>query len=91
MESSDQGIASLTSIRKPSSFVSPQLPPLSPVRTRVRAFGNAKKTKDREAFYKKGHGVMYLPGHINGLTKKLHLLAAEFFAGNTGSCIGRIA
>ena len=26
---------------------------------------------------------MYLPGHINGLTKKLHLLAAEFFAGNT--------
>ena len=26
---------------------------------------------------------MYLPGDINGLTKKLHLLAAEFFAGNT--------
>ena len=25
---------------------------------------------------------MYLPGDINGLTKKLHLLAAEFFAGN---------
>ena len=26
---------------------------------------------------------MYLPGDINGHTKKLHLLAAEFFAGNT--------
>ena len=26
---------------------------------------------------------MYLPGDINGLTKKLHLLAAVFFAGNT--------
>ena len=26
---------------------------------------------------------MYLPGDISGLTKKLHLLAAEFFAGNT--------
>ena len=26
---------------------------------------------------------MYLPGDINGLAKKLQLLAAEFFAGNT--------
>ena len=26
---------------------------------------------------------MYLPGDINGLTKKLHLLAAEVFASNT--------
>ena len=26
---------------------------------------------------------MYLPGDINGLMKKLHLLAAEFFASNT--------
>ena len=25
---------------------------------------------------------MYLPGGINELTKKLHLLAVEFFAGN---------
>ena len=25
---------------------------------------------------------MYLPGDIYGLAKKLHLLAAEFFAGN---------
>ena len=39
---------------------------------------------------------MYLPGDINGLARKLQLLAAEFFAGNTtqeriGSCIERIA
>ena len=26
---------------------------------------------------------MYLPGDIKGLANKLHLLAAEFFAGNT--------
>ena len=26
---------------------------------------------------------MYLPGDINGLTKKLHLLSAQFFVGNT--------
>ena len=26
---------------------------------------------------------MYLPGDINGLVRKLHLLAAEVFAGNT--------
>ena len=45
--------------------------------------GKAKKTKkDREPFYK-GYGVMYLPGDINGLARKLHLLATEFFAGNT--------
>ena len=25
---------------------------------------------------------MYLPGDINGLARKLQLLAAEFFAGN---------
>ena len=41
--------------------------------------------KDREALYKvwNGDGIVYLPGDINGLTKKLQLLAAEFFAGNT--------
>ena len=27
--------------------------------------------------------VVYLPGDIRGLTRKLHLLAAEFFACNT--------
>ena len=43
----------------------------------------SKKTKkDREPFYK-GYGVEYLPGELNGLVKKLHLLGAEFFAGNT--------
>ena len=47
-----------------------------------RSYGKAKMTKDREPFYK-GYGVVYLPGDLNGLTKKLHLLAAEFFAGNT--------
>ena len=67
--------------------------PQSPVHT--RSYGKAKKTKGSEPFYK-GRGVVYLPGDINGLTKKLHLFAAEFFAGNTsqeriGPCIGRIA
>ena len=33
---------------------------------------------------------MYLPGDINGLTKKLHLLAAEFFAGNTTVALLRL-
>ena len=53
----------------------------SPLHT--RSYGKAKKTKKaREPFYK-GYGVVYPPGGINGLAKKLHLLAAEFFAGNT--------
>ena len=55
----------------------------SPAHTRF--LGKARKTKFRGAFYKgyKGEGVVYLPGDINGLARKLHLLAAEFFAGNT--------
>ena len=47
--------------------------------------GKARKTKDRQSFYK-GYtrdGMVYLPGDINGLTKKLQLLVAGFFAGNT--------
>ena len=52
----------------------------SPAHT--RSYGKAKKTKDREPFYK-GYGVVYLPGDISGLAKKLHLLATEFFAGNS--------
>ena len=45
--------------------------------------GKARKTrKTREPFYK-GHGVLYLPGDIKGLTDKLHLLLAEFLAGNS--------
>ena len=35
-----------------------------------------------EPFYK-GYGIVYLPGDIKGLTHKLHLLLAEFLAGNT--------
>ena len=42
-----------------------------------------KRRRVEYLFYKKGDGVVQLPGDINGLTKKLHLLAAEFFAGNT--------
>ena len=58
-------------------------PDITPSSAHTRSYGKAKKTKkDREHFYK-GYGVVYLPGDINGLTKKLHLLAAEFFAGNT--------
>ena len=54
----------------------------SPLSTRS---GKARKTKDRLPFYKgwKGEGVVYLPGDIHGIAKKLELLAAEFFAGNT--------
>ena len=54
----------------------------SPAHT--RSHGKARKTKFRGAFYKgyKGEGVVYLPGDINGLARKLKLLAAEFFAGN---------
>ena len=35
----------------------------SPAHT--RSYGKAKKTKDREPFYK-GYRVVYLPGDING-------------------------
>ena len=41
-----------------------------------------KRCKSREPFYK-GYGVVYLPGDIKGLIGKLHLLLAEFLAGNT--------
>ena len=41
-----------------------------------------KKRMTRELFYK-GYGVVYLPGDIKGLTDKLHLLLAEFLAGET--------
>ena len=68
-------------------LMSPDSSIMSPVPSpaRTRSHGKARKTKDRGAFYKgwKGEGVVYLPGDINGLAKKLQLLAAEFFAGNT--------
>ena len=78
----------LTSTHNRSRSVPPSLAhtrfrslPPSPART--RSHGKVKKTKKNgEPFYK-GFGVVYLPGDINGLTKKLHLLAAEFFDGNT--------
>ena len=56
--------------------------PPSPVHTR---YGKAKRVKDSKPFYKgyKGEGMVYLPGDINGLARKLQLLVAEFFAGNT--------
>ena len=70
---------------EPSEDISePDLTVLSsPAHT--RSYGKAKKEKDSTPFYKgyKGEGLVYLPGDINGLTKKLLLLAAEFFAGNT--------
>ena len=77
-----------------SGILSPDMPP-SPAHT--RSYGKARMTKDRGTFYCKGEGVVYLPGDINGLAKKLQLLATVFFAGNTAvrneffSCIGPIA
>ena len=58
------------------------LSPPSPVDTRS---GKAKKTKEREHPYRgyRGEGVVYRPRDINGLARKLQLLAAEFFAGTT--------
>ena len=66
-----------------SGILSPEY--ISSSSAHTRPYGKARKTKDRGAFYKgyKGEGVVYLPGDINGLAKKLQLLAAEFFAGNT--------
>ena len=69
-----------STISSDSSILSPEPSP-----AHTRSYGEAKKTKNREPFYifSKGEGVVYLPGDINGLVKKLQLLAAEFFAGNT--------
>ena len=65
-----------SSISSPDSGIPP-----SPAHT--RSYGKAAKPKKDRKPFNKGYGVVYLPGYINGLTKKLHLLAAEFFAGNT--------
>ena len=75
-------IASIGDIGESSDVSSPVTPGIPPSPLHTRSYGKAKKTKDRKPFYK-GYGIVYLPGDINGLTKKLHLLAAEFFAGNT--------
>ena len=70
------GIASIGDIGESFDISSPGIlspdtfgMPRSPIHT--HSYGKAKKTKDRESFYK-GYGVVYLPGDINGLTKKLH-------------------
>ena len=39
---------------------------------------------------KEGTGVYFLPGDINGLIKQLHLLLAEFRAGNKSATKNRI-
>ena len=78
----DIGESSPSILSSDSGILSPDIPP-SPAHT--SSYGKAKKTKDRQPFYKgfKCEGVVYLPGDINGLARKLQLLAAEFFAGNT--------
>ena len=81
----DIGESSTGILSSDSGILSPGKPDRPPSPTHTRSYGRAKKTKDRGSFYKdyKGDGVVYLPGDINGLTKKLQLLAEEFFAGNT--------
>ena len=66
-ESSD--ILSPGILSSDSGILSPGMPPSSAY---TRFHGKAKKTKDREPFYK-GYLVVHLPGDINGLTKKLHI------------------
>ena len=60
----------------------PDFVPVSDLQPLTFVGKNRKRRKTREAFYK-GYGVVYLPGDIKGLTDKLHLLSAEFLAGNT--------
>ena len=75
--------ASIEDIGESSDMLSPDTPgPSIPSPTHTRSYGKTKKTMDREPFYK-GYGVVYLPGDTNGLSKKLHSLAAELSAGNT--------
>ena len=56
---------------------------MEPSHIHIRSYGKAKKTKKGREPFCKGFGVMYLPGDINGIARKLHLLSAEFFASNT--------
>ena len=77
---SETAILSPVIMSSDSGIMSPgQLP------AHTRSHGKARKKKFRGAFYKSyiGEGVVYLPGDINGLARKLQLLAAEFLAGNT--------
>ena len=77
---SEPAILSPVIMSSDSGIMSP-----GPSPAHTRSHGKARKTKDRGAPYKgwKGEGVVYLPGDINGFARKLQLLAAEFFAGNT--------
>ena len=63
-----------------SGMVSPDIPPI-PAHT--RSHGKAKKTKDREPFYKKRLWSNVSSRRYKRPTKKSHLLAAMFFASNT--------
>ena len=47
-----------------------------------------KKEKEEEG--KKGTGISFLPGDINGLIEQLHLLLAEFRAGNKAATKNQI-
>ena len=70
-DSEDTGTASIGDIGESLSSDSSILSPGSP--THTRSYGKANKTKDREPFYKcyECEGVVYIPGDINGFTKKL--------------------
>ena len=82
-DTDDTDTASIGDIGESSDISSPNILPSGssiPSPAHTRFYGKAKKTKDREPFYK-DYRVVYLPGDINGFTKKLHLISAEFFAG----------
>ena len=81
-DTDDTGTASIGDIGESANILSSGTSDIPPSPAHTRSYGKAKKTKDRETS-NKGYGVVYLPGDISGLTKKLHSLAAEFFAGNT--------
>ena len=84
-DTDDTDTASIGDIAESSDILSSDIssPGTSdtPSPAHTRSYGKARKTKDREPFG--GYGVVYLSENINGLTIKWHLLAAEFFAGNT--------
>ena len=65
---SEPAILSPVIMSSDSGIMSP-----GPSRTHTRSYGKTRKTKDRGAPYKgwKGEGVVYLPGDIKGLAKKL--------------------
>ena len=44
--------------------------------------GEESEESDEEKENKDGTGIQFLPGDINGLIEQLHLLLAEFRAGN---------